>query len=70
MLAYPPGRTSTDSPHILRTYANMILYMEVTHETTEITDPKDAINYIDIIKVISEIAHDQLVAFKDTNHEV
>ena len=61
-----PEHTTVNSPQILRTYANMILYIRVTQETMDITDPSDTIIPTDIIKAISETAQNRLVVSKYT----
>ena len=46
----------------------MILYIGVTRETVEITDPSDAIAPTFIIKVIRETIYDRLRSSRDTSH--
>ena len=43
--------------------------MGVAQETTEIIDPNDTMNPMDVVKTFNETAHDQLIASKDTRHE-
>ena len=47
----------------------MILHVRVTQETMEITYPRDTLIPTDILKVIREISHDRLTAFRETIHE-
>ena len=44
----------------------MTLLIRVAQESLEITDPKNSTIPIDTTKFISEISHDQRVAFRDT----
>ena len=58
-----------NSPHIFRTYENMILHIGVTQESMKIIDPNDTMNPTDIIRAISETARNQLVASKNMSQE-
>ena len=69
-LVHPPKYATTNSPGILRTYANTTLHTEMTQKTTEIIDPNDTVISTDIIRIISETAQDRLIASIDTSHGV
>ena len=47
----------------------MTPHIGVTQDTIEIIDPNDAMIPTDAIQVFSEIAHDRLIASRDTSHE-
>ena len=65
-LALPSNHTATSSQDVVRTYVNMILHIEVTQETMEITDPNDTKIPTGLIIAISQTAQDVLIASRDT----
>ena len=59
-------RIPANLPQVPRTRSNVTLFTRVTQETFDTADLSDRAISVDMIKVINEISHDQLVFFKET----
>ena len=67
-LVNPPKQITDNSTHILRAHKNTTPHIGVVQETIGVTDHNDTMIPTDIIKDISETAHNKLIFSRDMIH--